>query len=165
VRALKLANRRSIHAKENSMRLYLICACVLGSFTAPGPAAADAPPTRYTFPASGTVYDTLTKLTWQRAVVGTYYHATAASYCEGLSLAGTGWRWPTRGELLTIVDRTRYKPAIDPNAFPDTPAEYFWTSNESKRSPGYYWAIEFIEGSSAPQNLSGGQLYRVRCVR
>ena len=58
-------------------------------------ASGNAPDNRYTV-ASGTVYDTKTKLTWQQVVPWTTYSwADAKTYCAGLSLAGTGWRLPT----------------------------------------------------------------------
>src|SRR5664279_4073220 len=79
-------------------------------------AGADAPAGRYTV-TSGTVYDSKTKLTWQQVVPATgYIWAAAKTYCVGVgaSLGGTGWRLPTRNELLTIVDYSRTNPSIDP---------------------------------------------------
>src|ERR1041385_4882653 len=91
--------------------LFMCSFCV---FAASLPAGADAPPCRYTI-SNGTVYDSLTKLTWQQAVAsGSYDLSQAVNYCSGLTLAGGGWRVPKVSELLTIVDRTRYSPAIDP---------------------------------------------------
>jgi hypothetical protein len=127
-------------------------------------ALADAPSGRYTFPASGTVYDTRTQLTWQRAVdAGAYSQSAASTYCTGLSLAGTGWRLPTKAELETIVDYTRSNPAIDPTAFPSTPSAYFWSSSPYVASGGFGWLVSFNYGYSSSSDASG--TIRVRCVR
>ena len=127
-------------------------------------ALADAPAGRYTFPASGTVYDTRTLLTWQRVVdPGSYTWSAAGTYCTGLSLAGSGWRLPTKLELESIVDDTRVSPAIDPTAFPSTPSAYFWSSSPYVGSSGYAWFVNFNGGVSFYGDASN--TYRVRCVR
>jgi len=78
--------------------------------------------------ASDTVTDRATSLVWQRAFSATPLAQDAAlTYCAGL---GPGYRLPTGNELMTLVDPTREKPAIDPVAFPGTPSSYFATSNK-----------------------------------
>ncbi len=130
-------------------------------------AYANAPAGRYTT-ANGTVYDTKTKLTWQQAVPSTTYTwANAKAYCSGLSLAGTGWRLPTVKELHTIVDESRPNPMtnpwIDPNAFPSTPSDYFWSSSPLAGSSPYAWVIDFSCGDSNGSGVT--YTYNVRCVR
>src|SRR5947208_14336300 len=84
-------------------------------------ARAAAPAGRYTT-TSTTVLDNKTKLTWQRAVGQTGVDwATAKNYCTNLNLSGTGWRLPTRNELVTLVDLSQPSTPIDPTAFPSTP--------------------------------------------
>jgi hypothetical protein len=123
-----------------------------------------APPGRYAFPASGTVYDTRTALTWQQAVdAGLYTQRAATTYCTGLSLAGTGWRLPNVRELLTLVDPTRFSPAIDPTAFPSTPSDYFWSSSPYVGGSAGGWLVTFIYGYSNNGSTSSSNL--VRCVR
>jgi hypothetical protein len=125
---------------------------------------AAAPPTRYTFPANGTVRDTVTELTWQREVPSTSMNwADAKKYCADLSLAGTGWRLPTRAELLTLVDPTEADPALDRAAFTNTPVNSFWSSSAYAGSSGSAWSVEF-GGGRAVYSVSS-VTYRVRCVR
>lgn len=143
------------------MTRYVLLVAWLGSLTFALPALADAPPSRYTFPATGTVHDTRTNLTWQRDVdAGSYTQSAAASYCTGLTLANGGWRLPTRAELLTLVDPTKYNPAIDTSAFPSTPSDFFWSSSAYS---GVAWSVYFNSGSSS--DFVPGATYRVRCVR
>ena len=69
----------------------------------------------------GTVTDTSTMLIWQQQTAGSMTWEAAISYCEGLSLGGhDDWRLPNTNELQSLVDYTRYYPAIDTAAFPDT---------------------------------------------
>jgi len=126
-------------------------------------AHADAPAGRYTI-ANETVYDTKTELTWQQAVPSTKYTwADAKTYCAGLNLASTGWRLPTAKELQTIVDESRTNPSIDPNAFPSTPSDHFWSSSPARGSSSYAWYVHFSLGNTSSNGVSN--TYYVRCVR
>ena len=150
-------------------RVLAACAVWLGVAQ---PIAADAPPNRYMFPMPGTVYDVRTKLTWQQTVdAGMHTQGEAIGYCTSLPLAGGGWRLPTRAELLTIVDPTKYDPALDRSAFPDAPkggspsstSVWFWTATASAETQGWAWYVNFYGGSANILNVTGA--YRVRCVR
>lgn len=127
---------------------------------------ADAPAGRYTM-TTKTVYDTKTKLTWEREIsVGAVAWTNAAMHCASLSLDGLGgWRLPTMKELQTIVDRKRINPAIDPTAFPNTLTTFFWTSSPSAAAPAApeAWTVDFTNGSSSTEGLT--LLHHVRCVR
>jgi hypothetical protein len=115
----------------------------------------------------GTVYDTKSKLTWQQTVSSTQYSwAEAKTYCAGVgaSLGGIGWRVPTIKELLSIVDLSQTGPAIDPNAFPSTPAEHFWSSSPPVGSSSFAWGVDFRSGASGYQHNVSDPNY-VRCVR
>lgn len=68
-----------------------------------------------------TVLDRTTGLEWQRHVEDRVPDDWSFHYCATLELDGGGWRLPTRVELTTIVDYTRRLPAIDTDAFPNTP--------------------------------------------
>jgi hypothetical protein len=129
-------------------------------------AGADAPAGRYTV-TGGTVYDSKTKLTWQQAVPATTYYtwAAAKTYCGGVGaiLGGTGWRLPTRNELLTIVDYSRTNPSTDPTAFPSTPVNFFWSSSSLAGSSAYAWSVAFSDGTSSTYDVSFP--FNVRCVR
>jgi hypothetical protein len=125
---------------------------------------AGAPPGRYTTPATGTVYDTVTGLTWQQAVSSsTYVQAQAVSYCAGLSLNGSGWRLPTIQELLSIMDVTLYNPSIDPDYFPNTPPDPFWTSTPFTSASNYAWQVDFYAGNTDTFDMSLSDY--ARCVR
>ena len=129
-----------------------------------------APLGRYTIDENaGTVYDTRTQLTWQRAVTDNEYDlADAASYCSELALAGGGWRLPQVSELLTIVDPTQHDPAIDPLAFPSTPLANFWSSSAFGSPPGYGFILYSGPGYfTSAVEVKGSVVYHVhaRCVR
>jgi hypothetical protein len=125
----------------------------------------------------GMVQDTLTRLVWQQDGSGaragcsgtgnlTCTWAAAKAYCEALSLGGlSGWRLPTYKELSSIVDFTVASPgpAINQTAFPNTPADYFWTSSPYAGSAGMAWDVNFKLGVSSYYGL--GSDLRVRCVR
>ena len=80
----------------------------------------------------GTVSDTTTGLMWQKATApGTYTWQQALAYCENLVLPAGGysdWRLPDRNELQSLVDYSRYNPAINTTYFPNTVASYYWSS-------------------------------------
>ena len=137
-------------------------------------ALAEAPPSRYSFERAGVVYDLRTKLSWQREVPASYSPTCASGigctleeavrYCRDLTAGGTtGWRLPTRAELLSIVDRTEFDPAIDRQAFPSTPSTSFWSSSPQAGSQGAVWCVDFYYGESRCDGA--GVTSRVRCVR
>ena len=134
---------------------------------------ANAPAGRYEIVTSGTVYDRKTKLTWQQAVpqTGAYTWGsastpgTAQSYCATLSVGGGGWRLPTVGELLTLVDYTQPggSAMIDPTFFADTPPSAFWSSTPVAGAASDAWYVYFLYGYSYVVSVSGTGY--VRCVR
>lgn len=137
----------------------LFCTVLLLSHSAAG----DAPPGRYSI-AGGIVTDTATGLEWQQThAASTMTWSDAVAYCQNLNLGGTGWRLPSMKELQTIVDETRYSPAIDTTAFPGTPSFYFWSSSRLAHYTGFAWFVYFSDGSTSSNGLSNG--YHVRCVR
>jgi len=125
----------------------------------------------------GMVQDTLTQLLWQQDGSGTRAGCSgdgnltctwpeAKAYCGELSLGGlSGWRLPTYKELSSIVDFTVASPGptINQTAFPNTPAEYFWTSSPYAGSSGMAWDIHFKFGFSSYYGTYSD--LRVRCVR
>jgi hypothetical protein len=126
---------------------------------------ANAPPGRYTIDASGLVTDQRTKLVWQRtAALGSMTWQEAKRHCENLDLAGTGWRLPKYKELMTLVDFTRSNPAIDTEAFPDAPAEDFWTASRLIDNGNPYW-VRFATGAGSNDSRGMEEMLRVRCVR
>lgn len=163
---------KSVCCIEPGRGEYLCALGVVGALCIAVDATAEAPPNRYRFETPGVTYDTLTKLAWQRELPTSYSPICASGagctwdeakrYCNELTLAGvTGWRLPTRAELLTIADRTESDPAIDRRAFPATPSAFFWSSSPRVGSKTA-WSVSFLLGSSG----DNGKDYpdHVRCV-
>jgi hypothetical protein len=107
--------------------------------------------------AAATVLDQATKLAWQRSESGPMSWAAAKTFCDAVP----GWRLPHVIELRSLVDRIQKPGAIDPAAFPSTPAGNFWTRNAGYGSTA--WFVNFDIGSSAVNAASGA--YYVRCVK
>ena len=135
------------------------------SWPIPHPGAGAAHPHSYDLASPGVVIDRVTGLVWERAVdSGMYTWAEATSRCACLTLGGhQDWRLPTRMELVSIVDFTRDSPAIDPDAFPGTPPQWFWTSSRRAEDPALAWYIYFETGFT--NFVEQDQRYWVRCVR
>ena len=103
---------------------------------------------------------------WQKATApGTYTWEQALTYCENLTLGGhSDWRLPNRNELQSIVDYSRYNPAIDTTYFPGTVASYYWSSTPYANDASYYaWIVYFNVGYV--YNLTKTNYNYVRAVR
>jgi hypothetical protein len=145
---------------------------------------ADAPAGRYTT-SSGVVTDTKTGLSWtQNVAVGAdagpmeLNEPDALAYCNALTTAGLKWRLPSVGELHSIIDETRYDPALDTTAFPNAPySDFYWSQSAYENFAGVGWGVSFEYGITTvkTQGESGmtgitdgggaGQSGWVRCVR
>lgn len=113
---------------------------------------------------SSTVLDQGTGLEWQKsddATPRTWQEALA--YCESLSLdSKTDWRLPSVRQLKSLVDVSRYYPAIDP-ALPCRLSSY-WSATTVADAPGANgWIVFFANGDDNWDLKSKG--YYVRCVR
>ena len=132
---------------------------------------------QYVVSADGlTVTDVITGLVWQRDGSDTRAGCVtdssnltctwseAKAYCASLTLGGvSGWRLPAVMELSTIVEIPPARPSIDRTAFPNTPADPFWTSSPDNGSSGSAWCVGFAKGGSVSSDDVGN--YGVRCVR
>ena len=112
---------------------------------------------------TGPVYDAVTTLTWSRTTT-TQVTSPKSAWDACKALPGT-WRVPTRIELVSLIDFTQPsgQPTIDPAAFPNTPADTFWTSSPVPGPDGgpiAYWTVSFATGLTA----NGGSANNVRCV-
>lgn len=122
--------------------------------------------------------DLVARLEWMRCSVGQVY---IEETCRGEVLrmpfvavpeavrrvtasAGTGWRLPTRRELMSLVADTTTPPRIDTTVFPETLAEGYWTSDRPLLNPRHHWVVSFFTGHSYGRAFSDG-LYAVRLVR
>jgi|SRR5579859_5841404 len=117
---------------------------------------------------AGTVVDELNGLQWQTDDDGIRRKLTEAEkYCAKLRLADyTDWRLPTEEELLTLVDRKRYSPAINIELFPNTASEFYWSSTPYAYGPAdYAWGVYFDDGDTGIDGRdSGGFVRAVRSV-
>lgn len=133
----------------------------------PNPAASMLPnPANYAVASGGNqVNDNVTSLTWQRNVdARSFTWDEAQKYCSCLSVDGkTGWRLPSRIELASLVDWTTVSPSIDAAAFPETPAENFWTSSPVGSAAGLVYLVYFDNGHTT--YATADYTYRARCVR
>lgn len=103
-------------------------------------------------PQGALVYDRKTDLTWQRCTYGQAWD-DAAQRCAGQprklrfddarKLEAGGWRVPRLDELVSLVQRDRV-PALDAQAFPDTPPTYFWATDN--RDGDTAWYVSFNDG-------------------
>lgn len=109
-------------------------------------------------------YDAKTDRTWLAAPLpGEYKHAAALKACGELDLLGhKDWRAPTIEELLSIVDYTRIKPAVDTEYFKG-PYGWTWSSTLAKAPAGVAWYVYLSYGFSGRGDRTGG--YLVRAVR
>jgi hypothetical protein len=109
--------------------------------------------------------DKHTRLEWQQSPDSeTRNFYDAIRYCEQLDLEGGGWHLPSLKELLTIVDTTRYMPAINLYAFSLTHETPYWTSSEYLDARDSAYLVDFSHGGSHV-SPSLTELHYVRCVR
>jgi len=82
-------------------------------------------------------------------VKGTYYDDwnELVNGTNSESLCGySDWRVPTLEELRSISNKYSYRPAIDTNYFPNTPAAWFWSSSPNANYSHYAWELSFDYG-------------------
>jgi hypothetical protein len=133
---------------------------------------------RYTVSADGQeVTDNYTNLIWQRCSVGMSWNnaASPTPTCEGVAhrlsqqdalvlSAATGvWRLPNVKELASIVALGTGEPAVDPNGFPGTPSDPFWSASPDYRLNSHAWLVNFFSNGVFSSVRSSP--YYVRLVR
>lgn len=110
--------------------------------------------------------DTATGLQWQDDSAAASTRKSwieAIDYCESLPLDGGGWRLPNKKELFSIVDLSRYNPAINSNVFQNYSSSYYWSSTTSANNSDGVWYVRFGDGGSG--NVTKTTNTNVRCVR
>ncbi len=113
------------------------------------------------------VLDTSTNLTWEDGETTTniYTWIDAIDYCNDLTHGGfDDWRTPNINELNTIVDDTKYNPAIKSIFINTISNGNYWSSTSyTSSNPTYGRMIGFTSGSIS--NNPKENSHYVRCVR
>lgn len=115
------------------------------------------------------VTDSITKLQWQDDAVGEQMSwQEAIKHCEGLSLDGySDWRLPTINELKSIIDRSKYEPAIV-KGFENTSSSnsfsVYWSSTTHPRIRDNALAVKFYSATVSTE-VGKYKSFFVRCVR
>lgn len=112
------------------------------------------------------VTDTKNELMWQdnsEAKTITKTWDEAGTYCSDLSLGGyNDWRLPSVVELQTIVDMSRYSPAIN-SSFTNVTSSYYWSSTTDASYTSNAWRVYFNYGYTSYYDKTNS--FYVRCVR
>ncbi|MBN2782888.1 MAG: DUF1566 domain-containing protein [Campylobacterales bacterium] len=112
------------------------------------------------------VTDNVTKLVWQdnsdaKELTKTWQEAI--DYCEALDLGGySDWRLPDIKELQSIVDDSKYYPAINA-VFENITSDLYWSSTTDASYTSNAWYVYFSDGSTYSYNETFSRY--VRCVR
>ncbi len=121
---------------------------------------ATTPSTDFSDNGDGTVTHHTTGLIWQRCSLGQSWDgtdctgtATTLTWKQALAagaqhtLAGfSDWRLPNKNELASIVEYRCYQPAINNQAFPNTPSNEYWSSSPYNRRSNDAWNVDFYRG-------------------
>jgi hypothetical protein len=133
----------------------------------PNPRSIGSPsPQSYHLESNDLVTDQVTQLQWQGSIDSRMFALDeAVKYCQSVTIPGGAFRLPTRIELLTLVDYTVPTPSIDSEAFPETPATYFWSGSTFAGDDKSVWIVNFGPGLGYVSASEPTSHYRVRCVR
>jgi hypothetical protein len=114
------------------------------------------PSPRFTDNGDGTVTDNLTGLMWTRDanMAGEKTWSEAISYCNNLNYAGyTDWRLPNKKELRSLVDYSRYNPALPKNhPFTNMHSTPYWSSTTETSYTYNAFVVDMEVGDMLPSN-------------
>ena len=104
--------------------------------------------------------DPVTGLEWGPTAPNQMAWQAAMDWC---AKQGDGWRLPTIDELFSIVDYSRYEPAIVEPLRAGTVSSYYWSSTTYAVYPSSAWYVSFHNGNVS--YLGKTFSYYVRAVR
>jgi len=112
------------------------------------------------------VSDSNTGFVWERSTDPTARTWDQANtYCNDLTLGGKDdWRFPTKDELLSLVDKTQSNPALPlGHAFINVYSYFYWSSTTNDIFPANALPVHF--GDGYVYSYSKTYNMYVRCVR
>jgi len=127
------------------------------------------PSPRFADHGNGTVTDNLTGLMWTKNANlpnGYMNWQQALNYVAGMN-AGTypnygyhDWRLPNRKELFSLIDHSRYNPALPADhPFTNVQASSYWSSTTYASYPDYAWIVYMWYGYVVNSSKSNGVYY------
>ncbi len=128
-------------------------------------------PPFFTVNGNGTATDTVTGLMWQQTDGGEMTIERAITYCDTLTLGGfTDWRLPNPHEAFSILNHQNANPAINTSVFPNTGAEYWWSSLRQANDNNKVWCTNAgggIGNHPKTETISAGgtKKFHVRALR
>lgn len=114
----------------------------------------------------GSVLDQYTGWVWHKATTGpaTWYVATGyggtVGLCESSTIGGRTWRVPTRGDLLSLVDKDHF-PSFNPIYERTTPMRSYWT-RQIEPDFSHAFTVDFAGGFVSAEWPS--RTHNVRCI-
>ena len=135
------------------------------------------PSVRFNDNGNGTVTDNLTGLVWLKNADCFDVQSWAAAMASANNLANgncglsdgsiTGqWRLPNRVELINLMDRSKYNPALSTgHPFTNVPTDAFayWSSSTQAEDTNAAWTVAVYAGNTAGSSKNGsGHIWPVR---
>ncbi len=144
-----------------------VCRGRYADWPMPGHAPGSPYPARYTSNLNVTVTDEITGLEWQQFESEPMFYVEAQAYCENLTVrALSDWRLPSKIELESIIDETRFKPAIASAMFQTREIWGYnypvWTSSPVSVDINIY--VVYFETGNTTASYRGNE-GKARCVR
>ena len=98
-------------------------------------------PNRFRKLEDGWVRDSLLGIEWGPSSRESMTFKQAQAYCKKLKA-----RLPEVNELQSLVDYTKYDPAIDTSIFADTVSNWYWSGTTHAGHSDYAWIVSFYNG-------------------
>jgi hypothetical protein len=129
------------------------------------------PDPRFTDNGNGTVTDNLTGLIWLKNAncAGYMNWNNALNFCKNLSSGSYGltdgsvagdWRLPNRKELLSLIDYSRYNPALPQgHPFTNVQSSWYWSATTYAIGTYYAWVVYMYYGNVYYNDKTDGSNY------